>query len=1251
MAARAPPSVRLPRSPAPRALSRKRQEVTGVVRSGKRGEARTNACRGDHVQASRNTSTKLWRSEAIHLPTIWRGKSVWRKKKRRVLRPRAVASPAHGELEQKLKEHEELRVGTLSNGLRYVVLPNAVPPRRFEAHLEVHTGSVDEKEEEQGVAHLVEHVTFLGSRKREGLLGTGCRSNAYTDFHHTVFHVHAPLETFMGAPLLPQVLEALREIAFEPEFLPGRIEKERRAVLAEAQMMNTMEYRVDCQLLHHLHAENALGYRFPIGKPEQVKKWDGEVLKAYHKKWYFPANATLYLVGDFQVPVDEVVQLVEQAFEQVPPAMEGEGDQAVMKTRHAIRPPVEHRMGLLPAALSSANAVTASDVKIFRHNLIQQFSLTLFSKLPVLPVTTLKDLRRVFMTRIVLSVFQFRINAQYVAANPPFLAIELDHSDSGREGCAVSTLTITSEPNDWKGAVRVAMQEMRRLRLHGVTKGEMDRYADALLRDSEQLAEQNGSVPSVDNLDFVMESLALGHTVMDPREGHEALLQVANTVTLEDVNDVARSLFSFAADYGSEDKLATAIQESEEGATTMKWDPTGWNSPTLTTAVIACIPAAVDPEGGPSMPLMARPGGSMATSQHVDSDALVDIDESIDDPLSDSSDSFEIEGEEFVLSVDEIHEALVEDSGDIEPVEDFDVPDRLLSEEELQAIMAERKPSFVPVEPGASAEPAVDPVTGVVRIKLSNGVTVNCKRTANEPRAAMIRLNAAGGRALEGAGEFGAVSIGTRALSEAGTVAQWGREQVELFCVSRLINCVLEAEEEFITMEFHFAVGDGGLEAVFELLHLVLEKPCWEESSLERSKQLHLSNYRTMPKSLERATADKVYAAMFGDDRRFRDPNTEEIEAVSLEQARQLVMEQLKSGDLEVSVVGDFDEEELKDCALKYLGTLQTNNGNNGKSLLSQEKPVVFCDIPHAERHQRMHIRDSDERACAYIGGPSPNAWGLGGLDPQRASMGPANMALQVFSSTYPSSLHGTEQRRTHPLYYTVSLSLLAEIINSRLFTTVRDSLGLTYDVSLELSMMQRLSAGWYMVNVTSTPQKIDEALMASVRTMRGLTSRYVTERELDRARRTLLTRHESDMKDDTYCLGLLQHLQSASVPQKSLSCLRDLQTMYEAATVEDIYYVYRLLGIADDEIYTCVGTSGDEAIPAPPNALSYSSNNNGSANSRPDWMQGQSKESMAKAFAAVAQTNQFAELMKAAAAAAQQQGFNPRSSDGPDSK
>lgn len=82
-----------------------------------------------------------------------------------------------------------------------------------------------------------------------------------------------------------QIVDALTEIAFDPEFLRMRIEKERKAVLAEAQMMNTIEYRIDCQLLRYLHRENALAYRFPIGLVDQIKAWQKDEMYNYWKKW------------------------------------------------------------------------------------------------------------------------------------------------------------------------------------------------------------------------------------------------------------------------------------------------------------------------------------------------------------------------------------------------------------------------------------------------------------------------------------------------------------------------------------------------------------------------------------------------------------------------------------------------------------------------------------------------------------------------------------------------------------------------------------------------------------------------------------------------------------------------------------------------------------------------------------------------------------------------------------------------------
>ena len=122
----------------------------------------------------------------------------------------------------------------------------------------------------------------MGSRKRERLFGTGSQTNAYTDFHHTVFYAACPTQTpgapsrFGGGgggnPMLPMALDALCDV-MEARCEPNRIEKERQAVLSEMTMVNTIEYRVECQILSTLHRENRLAKRFPIGKESLIQSW------------------------------------------------------------------------------------------------------------------------------------------------------------------------------------------------------------------------------------------------------------------------------------------------------------------------------------------------------------------------------------------------------------------------------------------------------------------------------------------------------------------------------------------------------------------------------------------------------------------------------------------------------------------------------------------------------------------------------------------------------------------------------------------------------------------------------------------------------------------------------------------------------------------------------------------------------------------------------------------------------------------
>ncbi|VAI90545.1 unnamed protein product [Triticum turgidum subsp. durum] len=674
---------------------------------------------------------------------------------------------------------------------------------------------------------------------------------------------------------------------------------------------------------------------------------------------------------------------------------------------------------------------------------------------------------------------------------------------------ASSSLTLTQvklelKPTQEFVSVELMDVQVRRLKEFGVTMGEMTRYMDALIKDSEQLAMMIDSVPSVDNLDFIMESDALGHTVMDQLQGHDSLLGVAETVTLEEVNTVGAEVLEFISDFGKP-------------------------SAPLPAAIVACVPKKV----------------------HIDG-----VGES----------SFEISPEEITESM----KAGLEEP--IYPEPELEVPKELITQSELEDLKVRHRPSFVPFKEDGVVK-VFDNETGITQRRLSNGISVNYKITQNEARVGVMRLIVGGGRATEDSESKGSVIVGVRTLSEGGCVGNFSREQVELFCVNNLINCSLESNEEFIFMEFRFALRDNGMRAAFQLLHMVLEHNVWLEDAFDRAAQLYLSYYRSIPKSLERATAHKLMVAMLNHDERFVEPSPHSLEKLTLQSVKEAVMNQFVGSNMEVSVVGDFTEEEVESCVLDYLGTVSAAKSSNKEEHIEK---ISFLPSPSDLHFQQVYIKDTDERACAYIAGPAPNRWGFATEGKDLFNDIRSSSADEISAPANSGKTHINV--RNHPLFFGITLSLLAEIINSRLFTTVRDSMGLTYDVSFELNLFDKLDLGWYVIAVTSTPSKVHKAVDACKGVLRGLHHNKIVERELDRAKRTLLMKHEAETKTNAYWLGLLAHLQSASVPRKDISCIKELTTLYESATIEDLYLAYEHLKVDDSSLFACIGIAGAES-------------------------------------------------------------------------
>ncbi|KAH8055179.1 M16 peptidase-like protein [Aureococcus anophagefferens] len=568
----------------------------------------------------------------------------------------------------------------------------------------------------------------MGSRKRERLFGTGSQTNAYTDFHHTVFYACCPREApgggdgglggllgnRGGASMLPRALDALCEV-LQAQFAPARVEKERAAVLSEMSMVNTIEYRVECQILRTLHAENSLARRFPIGLEDQIKAWTTEDVMAYHREHYRPDNCLLYVVGDVRPP--EVEAAIAKAFAGVPKPRDARPTPRSLKAQSRHFPPIVHTWSggrldgkadvvirgegedrlleldeakyLLPLDVPpTPHPDTQEPVRahVFQHELLQQFSFHLFAKRPVEAITTLEAHRLMTARRIVLSALQVRLNVM-ARTEPLFSFVEFQYLDSAREACAVCSLDMNGDAARWEDAVAAAVRETKRMGQYGLTQGELERFGASLVTDSEQLAAMGDQLAHGDQLTHLMETVSCAHTFMDPAAAHEATLIAVESLTLEEVNAEAQLLMPHVVDFGD----AAAPSPS---------------------AMIACAPATLS-DGTPVV---------------IDTDRLLAV-------------------------------AAKAAAEELEPEPELEIPAELMGRGDVADLLPD---PLVPVDLGDldpyDAEAAKN--LGVRVSKLANGARVIVKALPHEAQRGALRLTCAGGRA--GEAKLGSAALGAR---------------------------------------------------------------------------------------------------------------------------------------------------------------------------------------------------------------------------------------------------------------------------------------------------------------------------------------------------------------------------------------------------------------------------------------------------------------------------------------------------------
>lgn len=215
---------------------------------------------------------------------------------------------------------KNVRIGHLDNGLTYYIRHNNFPEHVASFYIAQKVGSINENDDQRGLAHLLEHLAFNGSDHFKGnslqnylqSIGVeyGKNLNAYTSIDKTVYYfTDVPTNRITAVDSCMLILKDWSNgISLTQEAIDG----ERDVVHNEYRMRMVGQQRMLERSLPALYPGSKYGYRMPIGLMSVVDGCDPETLRAYYRKWYRPDNQAVIVVGD--VDVDHIEAEIKKLF-------------------------------------------------------------------------------------------------------------------------------------------------------------------------------------------------------------------------------------------------------------------------------------------------------------------------------------------------------------------------------------------------------------------------------------------------------------------------------------------------------------------------------------------------------------------------------------------------------------------------------------------------------------------------------------------------------------------------------------------------------------------------------------------------------------------------------------------------------------------------------------------------------------------------------------------------------------------------
>ena len=366
-----------------------------------------------------------------------------------------------------------VRKGVLPNGLTYYLRHNEWPEKRAFFYIAQKVGSIQEEDDQRGLAHFLEHMCFNGTTNFPGdrlkkyleTIGVkfGENLNAYTSFDETVYNIdNVNVET---AGAIDSCLLILHDWSHDLLLEDAEIDKERGVINEEWRSRSSAMMRMYEKALPVMYPDSKYGDRLPIGTMDIVMNFPYDALRSYYRKWYRPDLQAIVIVGD--INLDEMEQKIQKVFADIQPAA-----------------PDAAKFEYYPVPDNAESIFSINKDKEQRSN-----NIYFMWKTEAFPREMKENVAYIiynYFRGAMASMFSERISDILQKENAPFLGAGFSYGDyfvSKTKGAYSGS--VTCDDNKYEQGVKALYREILRMKKYGFTASEYERYTSKYLSSLE----------------------------------------------------------------------------------------------------------------------------------------------------------------------------------------------------------------------------------------------------------------------------------------------------------------------------------------------------------------------------------------------------------------------------------------------------------------------------------------------------------------------------------------------------------------------------------------------------------------------------------------------------------------------------------------------------------------------------------------------------------------------------------------------